>query len=40
MKLVTLTDPDELYETLDFVAQKWGDYDMSNQIPLSLSHEV
>ena len=40
MKLVTLTEPEELYETLDFVAQKWGDWDMSNQIPQALSHEV
>ena len=25
LKLVTLTDPDELYETLDYVAGRWGD---------------
>ena len=25
LKLVTLTDPEELRATLDFVAEKWGD---------------
>ena len=25
LKLVTLTDPDELYATLDYVAGRWGD---------------
>ena len=25
LKLVTLNDPAELYETLDHIAEKWGD---------------
>jgi nifR3 family TIM-barrel protein len=40
MKLVTQTTPEELFSTLDFIAEKWGYCDMSNEIPLSLSHEV
>lgn len=33
MKLVTLTDIEELYATLDYVAQRWGDEDMSTILP-------
>ena len=25
LKLVTLTDPEELYRTLDFIADRWGE---------------
>lgn len=26
LRLVTLTDPDQLYSTLDYITEKWGDY--------------
>ncbi len=40
LKLVTLSDPDELYAVLDSVAGRWGDFDMSAAVPPSLSHEI
>ena len=40
LKLVTLSDPDELYAVLDSVAESWGDFDMSAAVPPSLSHEI
>ncbi len=40
MKLVTLFDIPELMDTLDFVAERWGDYDFSRTVPPSLSHEI
>lgn len=40
LKLVTLTDIPELYATLDYIAQEWGGYDLSAQVPPALSHEV
>lgn len=40
LKLVTLSDPDELYAVLDSVAERWGDFDMSAAVPPSLSHEI
>lgn len=33
IKLVTLTDVDEIYRTLDFIKQNWGDFDSSTTIP-------
>lgn len=33
IKLVTLSDIDEIIETLDFVKQKWGEFDFSTTIP-------
>lgn len=36
MKLVTLNDIDEIYKTLDFVAQQWGDEDMSTILPENI----
>ena len=27
LKLVTLNDPDELFQTLDFISERWGDTD-------------
>lgn len=33
IKLVTLTDIGQIYDTLDYVAEKWGDYDFSCAIP-------
>ena len=40
LKLVTLYDVDEINATLDYVAERWGDYDMSGAVPPSLSHEI
>lgn len=40
LKLVTLFDVDEINATLDYVAERWGDFDMSHQVPPSLSHEI
>ncbi|MFI3278172.1 MAG: tRNA dihydrouridine synthase DusB [Rikenellaceae bacterium] len=40
LKLVTLTDPDELLLTIDSISQEWGDFDLSNTIPAPLSHEI
>ena len=34
LKLVTLFDPDELYATLDSIADRWGDFDVSGVILL------
>ena len=36
IKLVTLTDIDELFRTLDFVNETWGDYDTSNTFPENI----
>ncbi len=40
LKLVTLTDVDELLSTIDSIAQMWGDFDLSSTIPAPLSHEI
>ncbi len=40
MKLVTSLDIDELFSTLDFVAEKWGGYDLSAAVPAPLSHDI
>ena len=40
LKLVTLFDVDEINATLDYVAERWGDFDMSGAVPPSLSHEI
>ena len=40
LKLVTETNPDELYRTLDEIAIRWGDCDMSDYIPQGLSHNT
>ena len=40
LKLVTLYDVDEINSTLDYVAEHWGDFDMSGAVPPSLSHEI
>ncbi|MEG1612296.1 MAG: tRNA dihydrouridine synthase DusB [Alistipes sp.] len=40
LKLVTLTDIPELFATLDFIAQQWGDFDTSQVIPAPLSHDL
>ena len=40
LKLVTSSDPAELFSALDSVAERWGDFDMSAAVPPSLSHEI
>jgi tRNA-dihydrouridine synthase len=40
LTLVTSNDIEELYSTLDMIAQRWGDVDMSGAVPPSLSHEI
>ena len=40
LKLVTLYDVDEINATLDYVAERWSDFDMSGAVPPSLSHEI
>ena len=40
IKLVTLYDIPELFATLDYVAEQWGDYDLSQTLPTPLSHEA
>lgn len=36
MKLVTLTDIDEIYKTLDFVVEKWGEFDLTHTVPENI----
>ena len=40
LKLVTLTDPDEIRATLDYIAERWKGYDTSEITLPPLSHEV
>ncbi len=40
LKLVTSYDPEEICATLDYVADRWGDFDMGNTIPAPLSHDI
>ncbi len=40
LKLVTLTDPQELFATIDSIADKWGDFDLGDAIPAPLSHDM
>lgn len=40
LKLVTLDDIPELLLTLDYIADKWGDFDTSGITPPSLSKEI
>ena len=40
LKLVTSSDPAELFSALDSVVERWGDFDMSAAVPPSLSHEI
>ncbi len=40
LTLVTSNDIEELYSTLDIIAQRWSDIDMSGAVPPSLSHEI
>ena len=40
LKLVTSLDIDELFATLDYVAERWGGYDLSEAVPAPLSHDL
>ncbi len=40
LKLVTSLDIDELFDTLDYVAEHWGAYDLSKSVPAPLSHDI
>ncbi len=40
LKLVTSLDIDELFATLDLIADRWGDFDAGNAIPAPLSHNL
>jgi tRNA-dihydrouridine synthase len=40
LKLVTLFDEQQIYSTLDYVAERWGDFDMSGAVPPALSHDI
>ena len=40
LKLVTSQDPAEINSLLDFVAERWGDFDMGAIVPAPLSHEI
>ena len=40
LKLVTSNDPEEIVNTLDYVAERWGDFDISKIVPPPLSHDV
>ena len=40
LKLVTLTDPEQIVATLDEIVRVWGNYDASEIDPKPLSHEV
>lgn len=40
MKLVTSLDIDELFSTLDYVAEHWSDFDLSGAVPAPLSHDI
>lgn len=40
LKLVTSLDVEELFATLDYVAERWGAYDLSAAVPAPLSHDL
>lgn len=40
LKLVTSLDIDELFATLDSIAERWGDFDASGVVPAPLSHDL
>ena len=40
MKLVTLTDVDELQDTISSIAERWGDYEFGAVVPPPLSHDI
>ena len=40
LRLVTETDPAELFAVIDSIAGRWGDYDTAAVVPDPLSHEA
>ena len=40
MRLVTLNDPEELFATIDSIAERWGDFDTAACVPPPLSHDI
>ena len=40
LKLVTSLDIPELFATLDSIAERWGDFDVSGTVPAPLSHDL
>ena len=40
LKLVTSLDIPELFDTLDSIARRWGDFDVSGTVPAPLSHDL
>lgn len=40
LKLVTLTDVDALIDTIYSIRDRWGDYDVRECVPPSLSHDI
>ena len=40
LRLVTLTDIPELLATIDSIADRWGDFDVSQVVPAPLSHNL
>ena len=40
MRLVTESDPAELFATIDSIAERWGDFDTAGCIPPPLSHDI
>ena len=40
LKLVTSFDVDEIVSTLDYVAERWGEFDMREAVPAPLSHDI
>ena len=37
---ITLLDIPELFATLDSIAERWGDFDVSGTVPEPLSHDL
>ncbi len=40
LKLVTLNEPEALFEVIDSIGQTWGSFDLSGQVPAPLSHDM
>ena len=40
MKLVTLTDVEQLQDTISSIAERWGDYEFGEVVPPPLSHNI
>ena len=40
MKLVTESNPEQLFATIDSIAERWGDFDTAGCVPPPLSHDI